>query len=246
VGEDRFVRAEIDAWNERWSRETRESAATILVSPVVLDAEDSSLRLRSTNLGNLLADIMRGGAPPVGRTTAVADVALLNSGAVRIDRKLAAGETLSQRTICDLFFYEDRISIYDLPGAAIRGALAKSLGLCRAGGGEGDGNFLQISGLQVAATAVGSVDVEFVDHTGAVTPLNDSRNYRVATNSYVAERAYRDFFAGHAPVPVYAANGRDTTLDRLMEDSLRRIAAADAASLLARFDTPRWRGANFF
>lgn len=69
VREDQFVRAEIDAWNACWSRETRESTATILTSPVVLDAEDSSIRLCSTNLGNLLADIMRGGAPPVGRST---------------------------------------------------------------------------------------------------------------------------------------------------------------------------------
>jgi hypothetical protein len=78
-----------------------------------------------------------------------------------------------------------------------------------------------------------------------VTPLSDSRKYRVATNSYVADRAYRDFFAGHTAVPVYAVNGKDTTLDRLMEDSLRRIAAANAANLLASFDTPRWRGADF-
>jgi 2',3'-cyclic-nucleotide 2'-phosphodiesterase (5'-nucleotidase family) len=73
VNEDRLVRAEIDSWNQRWRRETRESADAILVSPVALDAEDRNIRRGSTNLGNLLADMMRGGAPPVGRTTGVAD-----------------------------------------------------------------------------------------------------------------------------------------------------------------------------
>jgi 2',3'-cyclic-nucleotide 2'-phosphodiesterase (5'-nucleotidase family) len=245
VTEDRFVRAEIDSWNQRWSRETRESSATILVSPVVLDAEDRSIRQRSTNLGNLLADIMRGGAPPVGRTTLVADMALLNSGAVRIDRKLAAGEALSQRTICDLFFYEDRISVHEVPGAAIRAALAKSLELCRAGGGEGDGEFLQISGLQATVTAAGIDNVAFVDRTGAMRPLNDARSYKVATNTYVAERAYQESFAGHPGVSVHVEDGGLATLDRLMEESLRRIAAADATNLLAGFDASRWRGPDF-
>jgi 2',3'-cyclic-nucleotide 2'-phosphodiesterase (5'-nucleotidase family) len=245
VNEDSLVRAEIDSWNQRWSRETRESADAILVSPVALDAEDRNIRQRSTNLGNLLADMMRGGAPPVGRTTEVADMALLNSGTVRIDRKLAAGEGLSQRTICDLFFYQDRINVYEVPGTAIRAALAKSLQLCRASGGEGDGEFLQISGLQVTAAAAGIGEVSFADHAGGVERLNDTRSYRVATNPYVAERAYREFFAGHPGVPVLAEDGSHATLDRLMEESLRRIAAAGAANVLARFDAPRWLGADF-
>jgi hypothetical protein len=245
VNEDSLVHAEIDSWNQRWSRETRESADAILVSPVALDAEDRNIRQRSTNLGNLLADMMRGGAPPVGRTTEVADMALLNSGTVRIDRKLAAGEGLSQRTICDLFFYQDRINVYEVPGTAIRAALAKSLQLCRASGGEGDGEFLQISGLQVTAAAAGIGEVSFADHAGGVELLNDTRSYRVATNPYVAERAYREFFAGHPGVPVHAEDGSHATLDRLMEESLRRIAAAGAANVLAGFDAPRWLGADF-
>jgi 2',3'-cyclic-nucleotide 2'-phosphodiesterase (5'-nucleotidase family) len=245
VCEDRFVRAEIDRWNQRWSRETKESAATILVSPVEFDAEDRSIRRCSTNLGNLLADIMRGGAPPVGRSTAVADVALLNSGAVRIDRKLAAGEALSQRTICDLFFYEDRISIHRLPGAAIRGVLEKSLELCREGRGEGDGEFLQISGLTITTTPAGISSVAFVDHAGTATPLDDNRSYQVATNAYVAGPAYGDFFKNYPGTAVHTVDGSHATLDRLMEECLRRIAAAGAANLLAGFETPRWLGHDF-
>ena len=190
--EDRGVSKRIARWTRIWLKKSGESVVPILVAPVALNAEDKVLRTCSTNLGNLAADIVRGGPEGVTWTNEVADISLVNSGALRIDRIIQRGEGITQRTLCDLLFHTKEIRVYrNVPGAHIRKILETSWKLRVAGGEDGDGDFVQMSGLRVIIKDQKIVGMLEDGSIPPGTPLQDDKLYRVACSAFTHVTACR-------------------------------------------------------
>ncbi len=151
----------------------RELDTTVGRTAVPLDARESLVRREETPLGRFFAELMR---ERVG-----AQVALLNSGAIRGNRVIPAGP-ITKRDIRGLLPFTNTVVLLELTGEALRAALERSVDELP----RPTGHFLQTSGLafpvdlaQPAGRRVGAITV-------GGRPLDPGGRYRVATLDYLA------------------------------------------------------------
>lgn len=227
---------------KHWLDKSRVSSSRIIAASEGLSLEDQLIRKESTNFGNFVADIVRG-LPGFffDPKREEADIGLINSGVFRIDRNLKKGEPISDKTLCDIFYYQNSIKLYHLTGEELRNLLQKTCELRASSGMEGHGDFLQLSGLEVE---VENDVISRVNHVGAFgqkEPLDLKRKYSVATLDYVAEgNEYKGFFA-KKKFKVLDNDLRETTkvvLNNLRTAQRNKFPAFDI--LIANCDKPRW------
>lgn len=173
-------------------------AGTTGYAEVPLDA--TAARKRETNLGDLVADIMR--------AVSGADAAIVNGGGIRAS--IPAGPILL-RDIYSALPFDNYIVAVKLTGAAIRQALEH--GVARLG--KGSGAFPQVSGIAFSydpAAPPGARVGEIRIGDGVLDP---EREYTVATNDYLAAGGdgYTVFAEaagteGHGEKVVYNDSGR--------------------------------------
>jgi 2',3'-cyclic-nucleotide 2'-phosphodiesterase (5'-nucleotidase family) len=151
----------------------RELDTTVGRTAVPLDARESLVRREETPLGRFFAELMR---ERVG-----AQVALLNSGAIRGNRVIPAGP-ITKRDIRGLLPFTNTVVLLELTGEALRAALERSVDELP----RPTGHFLQTSGLafpvdlaQPAGRRVGAITV-------GGCPLDPGGRYRIATLDYLA------------------------------------------------------------
>ncbi len=149
-----------------------EMDAPIAASLVDLDATTLHLRAGEVNIGNLFADAIRASAD--------AEIALVNSGAIRGERVYPAG-ALTRRTLLAMHPFGNLVTKLELPGRTVLAALEH--GTSRLPGAAGF--FPQVSGLslEVALSAPAGSRVRNVRVNG--TPLDPNRNYSVAVPSFL-------------------------------------------------------------
>jgi len=235
VPEEPEVRRQILFWLSRSSETTH----TIIEAPVTFSLEDKIIRRQSTNFGNLIADILRGVLSLRDLSRQPADVALINSGCFRLDRNIQQNERITQKTICDIFFHENSVSLFRLTGEELRALLQKSLEMLRQNEdveSEGHGDFLQLSGLEIETHNGQITTIHQVSKYGQRTHLEPREIYTVATTDYVACEAYKEWFEGKES-QLLAADVKAT-----VEAELRKWHEIEEALPLAAFihDTPRW------
>jgi 2',3'-cyclic-nucleotide 2'-phosphodiesterase (5'-nucleotidase family) len=117
--------------NERYAR---------IASPIV--AEEIANRSFETGFGNWLADRLRDAGE--------ADVALVNSGAIRLNQNLAAGTILTRRHLEQMFPYKSKLVTRDVTGAVLWRAMEHSVRQ------RGEGAWAHFSGMAVALAEPGS------------------------------------------------------------------------------------------
>jgi 5'-nucleotidase len=142
-----------------------------------IDGRDAVNRAKESPLGDLVTDAMRIGTG--------ADVAVMNSGTMRIDDVLAAGSiTNYQLESIFLFADETRIMKFPITGSRLREILEHGV----AEGSVGKGPYLQVSGVKFTwdpTKPTGSRIVGDVTKTdGAVIGPNDT--ITLAMNVYPA------------------------------------------------------------
>ncbi len=140
----------------------------VAVARVRLEGEREAVRVRETNLADLVVDAMR-------ETTGV-DIALLNGGAIRAS--IEEGP-ITLENVLEVLPFDNRLQSTVLTGRQLRQLLERSFGLLEEGGDMG--GFLQVSGLRAEVRAGELVRVEI-----AGEPLNPTREYRVATTDFLA------------------------------------------------------------
>lgn len=123
---------------------------------------------RESALGSFCADVMR--------ERCRADAALTNAGGLRAD--LPEGE-LDRGHVLDSFPFLNNAVTLELPGRALKEALEQGLSL-RAG-------MVQVSGLRADYDLAKPIGARLVSLEVDGKPAEDSRMYRVATNSFMAE-----------------------------------------------------------
>lgn len=190
VAPDSVVQTRIRDWNARCAHPNTRLA----VAPEELILEDRIVRRFSTNFGNFVADLFRGFPVSHPKVLEEADVGLVNSGSFRIDRNIQKAETISLRTLCNIFYHPNQINLYRISGSALLSVLEQSYALRSADPDEGDGDFLQIAGIKVVVDKASRITVERVSAFGKLSPLDPACDLTIATTSYVASRAYKNHF----------------------------------------------------
>ena len=143
---------------------------------VELIAEELKIRRFETNLGNWLADLAKDRYADKG-----AQIALLNSGGMRLNQNIAAGSVISRKQISTLFAYPTRLVQIKLTGAQLQQVMSHSVS-----DWTGNGHWLQVSGLAYRHDP----EKEQADQLHLITesglkPIAEEEEYTVVVNDYL-------------------------------------------------------------
>ena len=184
---------------KEWIAKKPELNKVVGTAPIGFELADAKIRTRATNFGLLCGEIMRGRFSD----RPLADVALIPSGTFRLDRDIEKGETFTARLLEDIFYYDNKLLEYELSGSVLLKILDQSRkllpGRSEIEESEGNGEFLQVSGLRVANSASGGpllpTDVMLVNDV-VPSVLDQGTVYRVVVTDYLCEgsKTYKSFF----------------------------------------------------
>jgi 5'-nucleotidase len=124
-------------------------------------------------MGTLIAEAQR--------RQAGADIGFMNSGGIR--KSIPQGGMVTWGTLFNVQPFANRVIKLQMSGALVRATLEDSFG-----GGAGGHGLVQVAGLRVTYDSkrpVGHRVIKVVMDDG--TPLQDSRTYTVAANSFIAD-----------------------------------------------------------
>ena len=141
-------------------------------SLVDLDGETETVRLRESNLGNLLTDL--------ARTEFGTDVALINGGQIR--DSVPVGPVDLTRVLRVLPFSSSLVTC-SISGRYLRLALENSASRLPAS----NGRFLQVSGMTVSYHVDAPVGSRVRDVTIGTKPLEETRRYTVTADSFLVD-----------------------------------------------------------
>ena len=145
-----------------------------------LQAEELTIRRYESNLGDYLADL--------AREHFEADVAVLNSGALRLNQDVPAGSAITQRLLEELLPYPIQLVELDLTGAQLQAMLDHSVSAW-----TGSGHWLQVSGIafthDVATHAAQDLHLLSAEGPLRVTP---EMKLRVVVPRYIVDPAFGD------------------------------------------------------
>lgn len=117
---------------------------------VKLMAEETEIRRYETNLGNLLADIVLDEF-----SSCEADVALLNSGSIRLNQNILAGSAITVKHLEEMFPYPSDLRLIEINRDLLPKILAHSIS-----GWTANGHWLQVAGLAY----IHNPETETVEH----------------------------------------------------------------------------------
>jgi 2',3'-cyclic-nucleotide 2'-phosphodiesterase (5'-nucleotidase family) len=164
--EDKSIQAIVEKYNRKV-----DSILNERIGETVLDLDGENVRTRETNLGNLIADIMR--------ETAGADVAIINGGGIRASVK--KGEVM-MKDIYSVLPFDIYIVAIKLTGKQIREALEHGVSAIE----ERAGRFPQVSGLRFEYSTSEKIGSRVKNIFIADKPLDPEKEYTVATNDFLA------------------------------------------------------------
>ncbi|ETP67622.1 multifunctional 2',3'-cyclic-nucleotide 2'-phosphodiesterase/5'-nucleotidase/3'-nucleotidase [Planococcus glaciei] len=145
------------------------------------NGDGTGVRASETNLGNLMTDGMLAKAKTIDPATVIA---VQNGGGIRAS--INAGD-ITVGEVLTVMPFGNALAIMDLTGAELKAALEHSVSAYP----NESGGFLHVSGLQfkfdpakAAGSRVHTVNVKVGD---TLTPLEDTKRYKVATNTFTAK-----------------------------------------------------------
>lgn len=134
---DAPTQAAVDRWRDSLRRRLGPERA-VAISPAPLDARDAFSRSNESALGDLVTDALRLGTG--------ADVAVINSGALRLDDVLPAGP-ITNYQIESIFLFADETRVVTFPVTGVRLRALLEHGVSERS--YGHGAFLQLSGARI-------------------------------------------------------------------------------------------------
>ncbi|MGH7236028.1 MAG: bifunctional metallophosphatase/5'-nucleotidase [Nitrospiraceae bacterium] len=163
----------VHALIEEYAKKLESQTATVIGrSLVTLEGESSVIRTRETNLGNLLADLLR--------AEFGTEVALVNGGQIR--DSIPAGPVDMKRVLRVLPFDSTTVTL-TMTGEQLALALENSVSKLPGT----DGRFLQVSGLALTYDPSSPAGSRVREITVGGRPLEASRSYSVATDVFLAD-----------------------------------------------------------
>ncbi len=163
----------VHALIEDYAKKLESQTATVIGrSLVTLEGESSVIRTRETNLGNLLADLLR--------AEFGTEVALVNGGQIR--DSIPAGPVDVKRVLRVLPFNSPTVTL-TMTGEQLALALENSVSKLPGT----DGRFLQVSGLALTYDPSSPPGSRVREITVGGRPLEAARSYSVATDVFLAD-----------------------------------------------------------
>ncbi|RPI79268.1 MAG: hypothetical protein EHM45_03580 [Desulfobacteraceae bacterium] len=171
-----------------------DAALSEVIGEALVDFDGANIRKKETNLGNLIADIMR--------QTAQADIAITNGGGIRTS--LAKGP-LKVNDIYNLVPFDNYIISIKLTGKQIKEALENGVSAVE----EIKGKFPQVSGISFTYAPTAPKGNRVKEITVAGAPLVLDKQYTVATNDFMAAGGdgYTSFGEAVKAAPDYQSAG---------------------------------------
>lgn len=163
---DSSVQTIIDKYNKKVNAVLNEK-----VGEAEFDLDGENVRKKETNLGNLIADIMR--------DVSGADVTIINGGGIRTSIK--KGEVKVSH-IYSVLPFDNYIVAIKLTGRQIRETLEHGVSSI----GEDGGRFPQVSGLKFTYSYSAKPGSRIKEVFIAGKPLDPDKEYTVATNDFLA------------------------------------------------------------
>lgn len=155
------------------ARLDRKLGGKIGTTATALDSSAAVVRAREAAIGDLIADAIRAAVH--------ADVALINGGSIRGNRRYPAGSALTARDVLGELPFRNIVIVLAATGAQLRAALEHGLA------GVGEGRFPQVSGLRVRFDPKRPAGSRITALTVGGKPVDPARVYRLATNDYLAD-----------------------------------------------------------
>ena len=155
---------------EKYSRKVN-SVMDVSIGETEVELDGENVRRRETNLGDLVADILR--------EVSGADAAIINGGGIRASLK--QGE-IKIKDIYSILPFDNYVVSFKLTGEQIRQALEHGL----SGIEEGEGRFPQVSGLTVTYSRSAPNGSRIQAILIKEKPIDPNREYQVATNDFMA------------------------------------------------------------
>ena len=137
-----------------------------------LDARFTTVRLKESNLGNFVCDLMR--------FHYHADCTIMASGTIRGDQIYPPG-VLRVKDMLDCFPFEDPCVVIGVKGKDVKEALENAVGKYPAL----EGRFVQVSGITFAFDPTREAGERCSDVFIAERPLDVEREYKVVTRDYM-------------------------------------------------------------
>jgi 5'-nucleotidase / UDP-sugar diphosphatase len=153
---------------------TREMDVPLGTTAVALDGRGATLRTREAAVGGLVADAMR--------ESMHADAAIMNAGGIRGDRVLPPGSIITRRDVLASLPFNNRVIPLEVSGRGLKEALENGIAQMP----NAVGRFPQVSGLMIEADVSRPAGQRIVSLKIDGAPLDESRNYRIATNDFLA------------------------------------------------------------
>eukprot|EP00118_Oscarella_pearsei_P011867 m.83044 g.83044 ORF g.83044 m.83044 type:complete len:568 (+) comp36325_c0_seq4:142-1845(+) len=173
VPDDKRVVKELKKYSDSLNLQMEE---TLDVIDFELEGRFSEVRTKETNLGNLVADVMR--------QVTKADVALINSGTLRSDAIHGPGP-IKLKDLMDILPMPDSLVVIEVKGDVLLSALKNSVSHYP----QHEGRFPQISGMtfsfKPSAPPCERIDPSTV--TIQSDPLDLTKTYTVCVKSYIAD-----------------------------------------------------------
>ena len=179
IAKDALVDAEVQKWMAALAQKLGPNTE-IGSTKNLLEGVEPAVRGRETALGNFLAD--------VAREWMHTDVGLMNGGGIRINDNIPPGPVRSY-DMEGIFYYPNSLVSFPVTGEQLLEILNN--GVSRAD--QGDGRFLQVSGVKIR--------YRIVDEKGEITsvmvgdkPLDPKATYTVATVDFIYNKGVGDGF----------------------------------------------------
>jgi 5'-nucleotidase/UDP-sugar diphosphatase len=167
IPEDPEVAKVVAAWEDKafsgFRQQGFDPTEKVAVTTVPLDGREASVRNRTTELTDLIARAFQTEA-------AGAELAVYNSGSIRIDDVLPAGP-VTQYDVIRVLPFGGKVLTADIRGSLLTRALDQGIA------SHGKGAFLQTAGVSVDDNGAWAVGGKAVD---------PARMYRIAINDYLA------------------------------------------------------------
>ena len=172
------------------------------VGEALVDLDGVNVRLRETNLGNLITDIMR--------NTAGADVAIINGGTIRTSIKQGHVKVSDVYAVVP---FDNYIVSIKLTGQQIRDTLEHGVSAVE----DEEGRFPQVAGLTFTYDLKGKKGSRVKEIFIGGTPLEAEKEYSVATNDFLAAggdgyKAFGDSVKASRDYEVIGGAMKDETL----------------------------------
>ncbi len=185
IEKDTYLQQEIENWTQKTSviycQKIKQESGCLEEAygstKVKLIAEESEIRRFETNIGNYIADTAR-----QEFKICAADIALINSGSIRLNHNISANSNITRKHIEGMFPYPSNLQLIEINGKTLRQMLTHTIDKWTA-----NGHWLLVSGIRYTHNPEKQTFGQLRwDHNNQ--PILDNETFTVVVPKYLIDK----------------------------------------------------------